>query len=201
MKKFKPFQGPSRYIFKDPDTGYQYQAETKQALVDHIITYRKQNKLDPINFLPDVLENYWCCLPENAPHCDSVTLTRGLFQTIRGGIALLENLFYGEANMSSLAEASRRAAICLECPINDFPDRSGFIKWSDDIAEKATGSRYKELPPEVRDNLGNCRGCSCTLKAKVFHRYPIHLPDTEQSFMRSSNFECWQLPENQQKEL
>jgi len=125
-----------------------------------------------------VLENYWCGMPENAGKCDLVSLQRGWYHYLKGGIALLENLFFGEKNMVVQEEADRRASLCLDCPHNVFPDRDKFVKWSDGIAEESTrGKRSKHF-----EDLGSCEICTCTLKAKVWHKSPeMNKEESEQA--------------------
>ena len=136
INKFKPFKTPYRWIFVDPDTQRAYSALTKKELFNQIINYRDQNKLAPIQALEHVIENYLCSLPENASNCEPEKLKRGWMSFIKGGVAVLENIFYGEKNMVSQEEADRRSEICLQCPNNVFPDRGGFVKWTDEVAEE-----------------------------------------------------------------
>lgn len=103
---------------------------------------------------------------------------------VKGGIALVENLLY--KNMVDQNTADARAAICVECPYNVFPDKGGFLKWSDDIAEASTGGKKSIF----HDRLGSCEVCTCTLKAKVFYSGKIKLTDEERTKMLAVN--CWQ---------
>lgn len=182
--RFKAFQAPSRYIFKDPDTKRKFEAPNKKELIQHIQSYREQNRLKPIQALEAVLENYWCSLPENAGKCETLPLKRGWFQYLKGGVSLLENIFMGEKNMVSQEEADIRSEICSECPHNVFPDKGPFVKWSDEIAGAATGGRQSSK----HNLLGNCEICSCPLRAKVFHKHPK--PSREEKEKMPSF--CWQ---------
>src|SRR5262245_51890783 len=121
MQKLIAFAAPARFVFVDPDTKYQYEAATKEKLVEHIKGYRQQNRLKPIEFLDIILENYWCGLPENMGKCEPVPqLKRGLLHYIEGGVALLENI--AMRRMVSVQEAERRAQICSTCIYNVNPD-------------------------------------------------------------------------------
>lgn len=149
--------------------------------------YRAQNELAPIESLDLVLENYLCHLPQNLKKCRPCDkLKRGLLTYIKGGIVLLQNLWYD--NPVEETEANRRAEICIKCPLNVFPDKGPFVAWSDAIALASVGDKKVARHEE----LGNCAGCTCCLKAKVWYRGPFDLTTTEQSLMRSVK-NCWQL--------
>lgn len=182
---FKPFKSPYRFVFKDPDTGRQFHAKDKKALFNQVVSYREQNKLPLLEELSAVIDNYLCGLPENVGNCQPVKLKRGLLTTLRGGIAVIENFFYGEKRMVSQETAEARAEICLKCPHNIFPDKDLFVKWSDEVAEATTHGRRTSQ----HDKLGNCGVCSCTLKAKVFYGGEIELPKDQ--FNALPDF-CWQ---------
>lgn len=188
IAKFKAFQVPSRYVFKDPDTGREFSGKDMKELFDQIIPYREQNRLPTIDALDHVIENYLCHLPENSGKCEARNLKRGWWQYLKGGISLLENLAYGKENMVEDSIAEERAKICIGCPNNVFPDKGGFLKWSDELAEAATGGR--RIPSY--DKIGNCSACSCVLKAKTFFKGPFKLTDKEKS--KLPDF-CWMLKE------
>ena len=181
---FKPFRSPYRFVFKDPDTGREFSARSKTILLKQIVSYRAQNNLEPLEELSVTIDNYLCGLPENVGACQPLPLKRGLLTTLRGGIALIENFFYGDENMVSQEEAERRAGICVTCPHNVFPDKELFVKWSDDVAEAATRGRKVS----THDKLGNCEVCSCPLRAKVFYGGKVKL--TEEQNKQLPDF-CW----------
>lgn len=189
MLTFKPFEASSVFQFPDPDTGRMHTAHTRAELVATIVNYRIQNRLAPIVRLDLVLNNYLCTLPINAGKCAPQPLKRGFMQYIKGGLALIEQLYYGDANMVSQAEADRRAQICINCSCNVFPDRDMFIKWSDDLALHTIGDRKSA----VHDKLGNCDGCSCPLRCKVWYKGPFNLSPEEKDKMKTCNPSCWQL--------
>lgn len=186
----KPFTPPRRYTFKDPDTGFQYAAKDRSELVQRIVTYRAQNKLEQIDHLNLVLENYWCMLPENAGACSPLRpikeIKRGFFETLKGGIALLKNVYYGEENIVSQSIADERSKICSTCPYNVFPDKTDFIAWSDELAEASVGPRRSKHHKDI----GNCSVCSCPLRAKVWYKGPFSLPPAQKEQMIKVN--CWQ---------
>lgn len=189
--KFKPFSAPQRYIFKDPDTGHFYNEANKQELVKAIVSYRVQNQLEPIEHLGAVLESYWCGLPENVGACQPAKpFSRGFFGYIKGGVALVKNIYYGDSNIVSADLADKRAEVCIGCRYNTFPDKGMFIQWSDEVAEASVGdskSKYHDL-------LGNCEVCSCPLRAKVFYKGPSDLTTQERTQMREVG--CWQVNPN-----
>jgi hypothetical protein len=179
MLKLLPFYAPQEYVFSDPDTNHTFIANTQKELVTNIINYRAQNNLEPIQHLNLVLENYWCGLPENAGKCTKTELKRGWFLYWKGGVQVFKNVFYGEKNMVSQEVADARSVICSTCPENIFPDKDGFIEYSDRLAEASTGGKKTVKYSE----LGNCNLCTCTLKALVWSKnnkvspeenYPAH---------------------------
>lgn len=192
LQRLKPFIGPKRFIFVDPDTNYRFEEKTKEALVKRIVSYRAANELPELEELSLVLENYWCGLPENIGSCEACPkLKRGFYAYLKGGVALVQNLYYGAANIVEKEVADNRAKICVSCPANKFLDKGLFVKWSDNIAEASTHG----LKSAYYKDLGNCECCSCTLKAKVFFKGPFSLSDEERYCMRKSNPGCWQLKE------
>lgn len=188
--RLKPFTGPKHYIFKDPDRpDHIYESKTRDGLIKQIVSYRAQNELPPIQHLSMVLENFWANLPENAENAEiTPPLKRGFLAYLKGGIALLDYVFYGENAMVSQEEAERRAKICLSCPFNTFPDKGAFIDWSDRMAEACVGDKKTS----VHADLGNCEVCSCTLKSKVFYKGPFRCSKEEME--RFPQF-CWQRHE------
>lgn len=184
--KFKPLETTADFDFIDPDTGFQYREESRAALISRINAYRAQNDLPELDALPAVLENYWCSKPNNKGRCEpNNKLHRSLWTTIRGGISLLVNLWYEKTATQEVAES--RAKQCRSCPNNEFPDKNAFVAWSDAVAVASVGDKKTSYHAE----LGNCKVCSCVLKAKVFY-------DGSASFTAEENLEfrkvnCWQL--------
>lgn len=181
--KFKPFYAPKKFEWKDPDSGREFEARTREDLVKTIIAYRAQNGYPPIEALNIVLEHYWCNKPYNLGSCvPNPNIKRSFMGYLKGGIALLQNMLYNK--MVSQTEADARSAICVECPCNVFPDKGYFMSWSDEIAEKSTGG----LKSINHSKLGSCEACSCTLKAKVF--YGGKFSHTEEELSKMPDF-CW----------
>lgn len=190
MRIFKPLDSPVTWKLPDPDTGYLHTGRSLSELVKFIVSYRSQNGLKEIAHLDIVISNYLCSLPENVGKCKSIKIKRGILQYLKGGVALLENIFYGEANMVPQEEADRRAAICVDCPCNVFPDRGTFLQWTDDMALHAVGDRKSTY----HDKLGSCEGCTCVLKSKIFFKGHFKLSkDEEDKMQECSAGKCWQL--------
>lgn len=191
MFTFKPFQTSPVWKLPDPDTGHLHTGTTRAELVSNIINYRAQNRLDKLERLDLVIDNYLCSLPENVGKCRPAPMKRGLLQYAKGGLMLLSNLWYGDENMVDQAKADERATICKDCPCNEFPDRGMFIQWSDDIALNSVGERKSAH----YDSLGNCAACSCCLRAKVWYKGPFKLSKDESAKMQLCNSQCWQAKE------
>jgi hypothetical protein len=187
MQEFKPFETSSLWIFIDPDTQYEYRADSRPRLVQIIVGYRAQNKLSEIEHLDWVIDNYLCGLSRNAGKCREKRLSRGIMQYLKGGVALVQNMMF--PSFASQEEAERRADICMHCSCNVFLDRGPFIRWSDEIAAMSVGERKVS----VQEGLGNCEVCSCCLKAKVHYPGPFELSDEEKEKMKDCNPQCWQI--------
>ena len=184
LLKFKPFCAPLNYRFRDPNTGFKFEAASEKELVSRIRSYRQQNNLEPLEFLEAVIENYLCHRPENVGGCTQRgEFKRGVFAYLKGGLVLLKNLAY--KSYVSQEVADKRAALCLQCPKNVFPDKDRFIKWSDSVAEASVGDRKAK----GHELLGNCDVCSCVNKAKVW--YPGPFTPTKEELAQFPDF-CWQ---------
>jgi hypothetical protein len=85
--------------------------------------------------------------------------------------------------------ADKRSEICASCPLNVFPDKGPFIKWSDELALHSIGNRRSK----EHDKLGNCDGCSCPLRPKVFFDGTPKLTPEEEKKISEANSNCWQL--------
>lgn len=184
MLTFLPFETSPVWKLPDPDTGHIHEGTTLTKLIQNIVSYRSQNNLPQIDNLELVISNYLCGLPENQGKCRNSPLKRGILQYLKGGIALVQNLYYKE--FAPQEEADRRAEICTRCPHNDFPDKSYFIKWSDELALHMVGDRKSRY----HKDLGSCRICTCNLRAKVFIGTSFSLSDEEISKMNEVG--CWQ---------
>lgn len=189
LMRIRPGSGPVAWKFRDPDTGHLYEAKDRNSLINQIGNYRAQNELAPLQEPGLVIENYLANLPENRANAEPTPpLRRGLVAYLKGGIALLDMIYYGEKAMVAPNVAESRAGICVKCPMNQFPDRSAFIQWADSMAEAATGG--KRVPQY--DSLGNCNACSCNLRSKIWYKGPFNPSAEERSKMPDY---CWQIHE------
>lgn len=184
--KFRPFTGPSRYVFKDPDTGLEFLENSKKTLMDRIRSYRSQNKLAEIEFLDDVLEIYWCTLGENVGRCVPRKLEIGVLPFIKGGITVLKNFLYDKVVTPEVAE--KRSLQCVGCPYNRLPDSEGLKSWLDLIAINSVKSRRTTQ----YEKLGTCSVCECPLNMKVWYAGKIDKP-TEEQQKKYDSISCWQL--------
>jgi len=187
--KFKPFIGPKEYKFQDPDLPHKvYNSATKEDLIRQIESFRTQNRLEPILRLSDTIDNYLCSLPENTGSCEAAKMINRSFLTyVKGGVALLKHIFGPGSFNTPQAVAEKRASICIDCKYNVFPDKKGFVKWSDHVAEQTTNGRTTTL----HSYLGNCEVCTCVLKAKVFYSGSDKFTKEQTEKMKSVG--CWQV--------
>jgi hypothetical protein len=182
--KLIPYLAPKRYTFIDPDTQVHFEESSREILVQRILAYRKQNRLEPIDNLTTVLENYWCGLPENLGACEpNAYLRRGVMQYVQGGVTLLANMLFKRIVPQAVADA--RSNICAQCPHNVLLNKSWFVKQADEIALHSTNG----LKSINHDKLGNCAICTCPLRAKVFYGDTINLPQDQ--YARLPDY-CWQ---------
>lgn len=185
--RFKTFEPSRSFQFKDPDTGFIHTAKNFKQLCQGIIKYREQNELEEIEEIEFVVENYLCGLPENCNSCvERKGMSRSFMQYVKGGVMLLKNAFFQEQVAQDVAE--KRAAQCVTCKFNIFPDKGPFIAWSDDVAIQQVGERRVS----VHNQLGNCDICSCALKSKIF--FGGKLPRfNEEEVKKLESVNCWQI--------
>lgn len=162
-------------------------------VVEQISKYREQNKLEPIEYLPTVVENYTCGLPENCNKCEKHDkLHRSIGMYIQGGVALLKQMYYQAFATQEVAE--KRGAQCVACQYNVFPDKKGFIKFADNLAEMQIGKTRKV---SMEKELGNCEVCTCSLRSKVFFGGKLSsFPEDQIEKMKA--VDCWQLKVSQE---
>jgi len=186
LRRFRPFEASRVFTFKDPDSGRTFTEKSMLELTKAVTSYRKQNRYEEIEQLSLVIENYLCGLPENFHKCQAVELHRSFMGYVKGGIHLIKNLAF--KRFCSPEEAEKRAAQCVKCPLNFFPDKTGFLKWSDAVAIREVGQRKTS----VHDKLGSCAGCGCPLKSKVFCEGPLKA-FTAEEVAKMKPVKCWQL--------
>jgi len=92
LRRFKAFEAPDHYELKDPDTGHVMSGKTILDVVNQVTKYRAQNLLEPLEYLPAVIEEYTCGLPENCNKCQPTeSLHRSIFLYVKGGVTLYFN--------------------------------------------------------------------------------------------------------------
>lgn len=160
--------------------------ESKKTLLDRISIFRQQNNLPEIEFLSDVVENYWCTLPENTGRCEPKALPLGLLAAFRGGIATIKNYMYKSFVAQEVAE--ERAKQCSTCKFNEMPETDGLKSWLDIITINSVASNRTSY----YDKLGTCGVCQCPLNMKVFYNDKIPKPDAVQR-EKYKSVDCWQL--------
>lgn len=188
LLRLRPSAAPRRYIFTDPDTNRKFKAESREALIKAIVAYRSANGLEPIKRLEIVLDHYWATLPENIGNTEiAPKLERGWLAYVKGGLTMLDYLYYGEKKLVNQETADKRAKQCASCKYNIFPDKGPFIEWVDGIAKASVGE--KATPYD--DDLGNCEVCSCVNRAKVWYRGKFE--PSEKEIKKFKEVDCWQL--------
>ena len=186
LHQFKPFHGPKEFTFKDPDSGYEYVESDFGSLLKAVMDYRSANGYEPIEMLPQVVEHYLCNLPCHYNDCKPhPRLARSVSQYYRGGVALFKSFLFKE--MVEQEVADKRAAQCVDCPFNSFPEKNNFDAMADSMALRQIGERKSKH----HDNLGNCAVCSCLMRSKVFFKGNFDITDAEAEKMKLVN--CWQL--------
>lgn len=192
MQCFKAFEAPKNYTFIDPDTGHIYLAKNQDSLIEDIVAYRAQNGLPQIDELPAVLQNYWCSLPQNVGKCKDCGYPIGFIGYIRGGITLLKTAAL--KHFATQEEAEKRAAQCVTCKYNSFPDRGPFLTWIHETAISIVGERKTK----VYEKLGVCAVCQCPIRAKVFVGEKLP-PFTPKQTELLASVDCWQLKQVEEK--
>lgn len=191
LRKFSIMNSPSDWHFKNPEDSFIIRGKDLAETARKVRMYRSQNEQEPLEFLESVIENYLCMLPANKGSCEKMPpLKRGLYTTLKAGVLLVKQMMYNSFTSQEVADS--RALICTKCSFNVFPDKTKFVKWADDIAAQTVGDRKSAH----HDELGNCEGCTCLLRSKVFYDGKIKLKLLAETRMRKANINCWQLPEN-----
>ncbi len=188
LLRLTPSAAPKRFIFQDPDTKRKFKANSREALTKAIVAYRAANGLEPIKRLEMVLDHYWATLPENIGNTEvAPELGRGWLAYVKGGLTMLDYLYYGEKSLVTQEIANKRAKQCTSCKYNIFPDKGPFIAWADEIAKASVGDKMTPYDAE----LGNCQVCSCVNRAKVWYRGKFKPSAKEIEKFKEVN--CWQL--------
>lgn len=117
---------------------------------------------------------------------------------ITGVAALSDWLGQGGTHVPN-AEAQRRAAICLACPLNQNQQK-GMAFAAIQFRRYVASKNQANLHIEGEENLKVCVGCQCYLPLKCWipmENITPYLSEESMLKMRESKPDCWQLPENQ----
>lgn len=194
--QFKPFAVPQSFSFIDPDTGFAFQAESKEQLIKHIVTYRVQNRLPPIEHLGIIIENYLCSKPVNRLNCTGREMPKGWKVILKKGLALLR--FMKFRNFADQATADLRSEVCVGCPLNQKPVNKPFYeRWAAKAAEEVIEDRKSKN----HDKLMECQACGCNLRAKVWTGDAIELFADEHQLIQIQRPQCWQINSKKLKVL
>lgn len=182
---------PGGWRYVDPDTQFYYGRHYRSLdeLLDHVRTYRAQNKHDPISDLRLVVEDWLCCQPAVGRYCKEEPSPAGrtIGHYAQGAKAAVEIAVskaaasVGIANgpFVSLAVAEKRAAICVRCHYNEENEsHSRLSRYTDTYVAGIVGNRKTSADGE----LLSCTICTCALRPKV------HISDSIiKSTMKSSD--------------
>lgn len=94
--------------------------------------------------------------------------------------------------------ATRRAAICANCPLNR--PAKGWIDTISKVAAKATKAYFRikddlKLRVDGEEKLGICDACWCPLKLKIHMPINHIVEHTEDEVMADLHKDCWILRE------
>lgn len=188
LLRLAPFHSFRTFKFPDPDTKFMHHAQSFEMLIHNIKFYRRQNELEELEYLESVVEHYLCQQKENIGACERrPQLKRGIIPFLKGGVLLLKNLLYNQFVSQEVADA--RSELCKTCPLNVFPDKGAFVRWSDELAVQTVGERKSKN----HDALGTCEGCGCPLRCKVWYGGTIKLKPEEKEKILPVTPNCWQL--------
>lgn len=158
---------PGGWRFIDPETGYNFHRSysTLDQLVDHINSYRAENRLDPLPDTRAIVMHYICSKPRSAGRCVPVRYGRSLSQYLAGLNAAIkmavrpQNKGYVPAGVSE-----KRAETCVRCPYNKLnQNHSSLGHYSDRAVQALVGARTTSQDGK----LFSCSICTCPLRSKV----------------------------------
>lgn len=112
------------------------------------------------------------------------------------GLAVYRELFQGKSVPVARDEAERRAAICVQCPLNNtkLTFKQRFVDYvAKGLTELVGIMRDLDLQTSRDKELGTCDACECPMFAKVHVALPTiiaHLKPNQRAKLHSS---CWIL--------
>lgn len=133
--------------------------------------------------------------PGQTPH-----LLHSLKNVAAGGEILVEWIKDG-AEAVPIAQATKRASICADCPKNVKADLTSIFTVPVSWAIKKELERRKELRLETSfdDRLGVCSACSCPMKLKIWIPLNSFLHKMTSEAMNELDPKCWILQERDGK--
>lgn len=176
LRRKDPMRAPVvPWHFRDSVTGFEFSEkyETREQLVAHIIRYRDMNRLEPMEHIEEILEDFICRQPGMDTYVEEYeipdTERRSLAQYLSGAAAFVRTAkkrFSREESLVSQEKADSRALTCLNCPHNaPTPNKTGMEQMTDNWMMTLT----KESSTRYDGALKECQKCGgCPLKAKVW---------------------------------
>ena len=121
--------------------------------------------------------------------------TPGAVAAAVSGLAIYRELFSGNSKPVEHAEAERRAAVCVECPLNK---QGGLKEWFVEHVAKGITELYGimsdlDLTTSMDKELGTCVACSCPTRAKVHVDLAIIKRNTKPEVLAKLDPKCWIL--------
>lgn len=154
---------PGGWRYVDPTTEFKYDKQYRSLaeLIEHVQTYRANNKLEPIPELEMVISEWLCYQPNTSYRV--VPTPRNPSQYFRGGLAMARAML-SKSPYCSQSSAEKRAETCARCMYNQVPESKGPIE---SMTDKAIQSIVGDRKTSKDQELFICIVCSCPLRAKV----------------------------------
>lgn len=121
--------------------------------------------------------------------------------TVLTGVAALSDWLGQGGTPVPHAEAKRRAAICLACPLNQNQQK-GMAFAAIQFRRYVASKNQANLHIEGEESLKVCVGCNCYLPLKCWipmENITPYLSEESMAKMREAKSECWQLLEQFKK--
>lgn len=130
------------------------------------------------------------------PNPKSLARSASLSQSagrVAAGVNVIADMFGKEGPIRDKSVAERRAAICVECPMNDKGDWTRFFTVpAQAMIRKALGVvKDLDLTTSLDEKLQICQVCGCPLKGKVWARLPHILNHISKNDYGQLPPQCW----------
>jgi len=122
---------------------------------------------------------------------------KGVVAKARTALSMYHQMFGSDGRVVPVAEAERRAAICLVCPEHDTTGglQKYFIK---EAANELMGLfgmlKDMEVKTSMDDKMGVCQICSCAMRAKVFTESEVIKKNMKPEEIAKLPSNCWIPP-------